>query len=342
MKSDGVFAMIARARQYLHARRSPDGLWHEFNTLAGEAVDWPSGYILDVLCRAGTDLDLLAECAILLISRQHSDGGWGYHSDVPTDADSTAAVLLFLNRLKLFPEIAHRAAQCLLRFQAEIGGFGTYQNDIDIRRYLRVGPRVDFRGWCKPSCEVTTRAGRALLSAGPQYKQAASKAWKFVKSRQIPVGRWEPYWWTTEFVTTSEAAALASALGERDALAGLAHRVAEQMHYYQTTSTEPTTFVSSLCLQILLLARRNSCDHACPIEYCTGVIAAQQGPAGGWRGTATLKIPPPHITSPGEYQPWQVSGPGTGVTTRDQHGLFTTATALSALVSLRQAQEQRP
>jgi squalene cyclase len=336
MQPAALDAMIERARHYLHSRCSSDGLWRDFKTLAGDAVDWPSGYILDALCQVGADQRFLQKCAIALVSRQHADGGWGYHYGVPTDADSTATVLLFLNRLEIFPDIAERAAQCLLRFQNEAGGFATYQHDVEIRRYLRVGLQVDFRGWCQPCCEVTARAGRALL-ANPRYESVIAGAWTFLRSRQTVDGFWEPYWWSSAFFTTAEAAALAATLGDEEAVGGAVDWIVEQNDRYVATSTEYSAFVAALSLQILLLQDGEGKEHSGIVDLLTERIAAQQNADGGWRGTADLRIPPPHVTVPGDYGPWHVSGLGTGVTTRDHRGLFTTATALSALASVRDA-----
>jgi hypothetical protein len=36
---------IGKGLHYLEARKQDDGLWHDFSTLAGEGVDWVSGFV---------------------------------------------------------------------------------------------------------------------------------------------------------------------------------------------------------------------------------------------------------------------------------------------------------
>ena len=63
-----------------------DGLWRDFLTPAGEASEWPSGFIGATLELAGGDEAALHRCADARVGLQNDDGGWGYNEAVPTDA----------------------------------------------------------------------------------------------------------------------------------------------------------------------------------------------------------------------------------------------------------------
>src|ERR1700722_13587860 len=87
---------LAAGVAFLLSAQGRDGLWRDFETLAGEASDWPTAFIGAQLLDAGVRGAALDAGADALVGRQQRDGGWGYHRDVPSDGDSTACVLLFL------------------------------------------------------------------------------------------------------------------------------------------------------------------------------------------------------------------------------------------------------
>src|SRR5581483_4398663 len=87
---------LERGTRFLLAKQGPDGLWRDFRTPAGEASEWPTGFAGTALHLAGAGAGALERAAGKLVATQNEDGGWGYHEDVPSDADSTACVLLFL------------------------------------------------------------------------------------------------------------------------------------------------------------------------------------------------------------------------------------------------------
>src|SRR5580765_1645400 len=117
---------LSRARErgvrFLLARQGADGLWRDFHTPAADATEWPTGYVGAALARAGVDEGALDRAAEALLARQNRDGGWGYHEDVPTDADSTACVLLLLAATGRVGAASRRAASCLVAHQRADGG----------------------------------------------------------------------------------------------------------------------------------------------------------------------------------------------------------------------------
>ena len=90
---------LERGKRFLLANQGGDGLWRDFLTPAGEASEWPTGFVATALHLAGAETSALERAADALVARQHEDGGWGYNVNVPSDADSTAWVLLFLARM---------------------------------------------------------------------------------------------------------------------------------------------------------------------------------------------------------------------------------------------------
>ncbi len=154
---------VERGVRFLLARQGYDGLWRDFVTPAGEASQWPTGFIGCALPLTDATADGLERAADTLVLAQNPDGGWGYNGEVPTDADSTAWVLRFLTRLGRHGDVCRRAASCLARHQrSRTGGIATYLESGPIRRFMGLGGWVPFWGWCASHTEVTAVAGQAL------------------------------------------------------------------------------------------------------------------------------------------------------------------------------------
>src|SRR5262249_25882115 len=145
-----------------------------------------------------------------LVARQNADGGWGYHEDVPTDADSTAWALLLLALAGDRRDASRRAALCLVGHRRpKSGGLATYRDPREIRRFMGVGRWMRFGGWCSPHLEPTATAGQAFAALSGIESADAVAAWHYVRSRQRPDGSWPSYWWTSPHFATQQAVELA-------------------------------------------------------------------------------------------------------------------------------------
>ncbi len=326
---------LARGVEFVVAQQGRDGLWRDFETLAGEASDWPTGFIGAQLVEAGVRGTAVEVAAEALLRRQHRDGGWGYHHDVPSDADSTARVLSFLALSGADRNAIERAARCLLKFQdPRTGGVSTYAEPGPIRRYLRAGPRFDVRGWCACHLEVTATAGRALaLVPNGRFGREAELAWEYVERRQTDDGGWDSYWWVDRHYPTSEAAALAVAVGRTEPVErAAAWARSEQLPdgSWAASGFARSAFATALSLAVrLMVADAGPRDDTLRRGLLELVALQQQD--GGWPAHASMRIPPPGVAEPEGYRSWRADGLGTGVIVRDQHRLFTTASCLSSL-----------
>ena len=319
---------------FLLTRQSDDGLWHDFETLAGEASDWPTGFIGTQLLDAGVRDTAIDRATDALVRHQHRDGGWGYHRDVPSDADSTACVLTFLAALDVERSAMERAGRCLKEFQnTRTGGISTYAGPAAIRRYLRQGPRFDVRGWCTSHLEVTATAGLAFaLVPNCRFGQEAELAWRFVDSRQGRDGTWDSYWWADRHYPTLQAVALGEALEHPQPVArAAAWARSEQLGEgaWSATGFERSAFATALSLSILMRASNH--DNTDIVRRGVAELVDLQQPDGGWPGHASMRIPPADMAEPDGYASWRVDSLGTGVVIHDQHRLFTTAACISTL-----------
>lgn len=319
---------------FLLAAQGGDGLWREFRTLAGEATDWPTGFVGEQLMAAGLAGTAVDAAGDALLADQHPDGGWGYHRRVPSDADSTACALLFLVRAGRSSQAVRRAARRLTRHQDARGGVATYADPDPIRRYLGVGADVDATGWCASHLEVTATAGRAMAAVpADAFARDAALAWHHVAARQGADGGWSSYWWADRHYPTWQSVGLATALGaDGGAVASAAGWLRAQQAEdgtWRGASGAPSAFGTALSLSVLLLAGGEDVTT----QRGLTALLAMQLPDGGWPGDAAMRIPPPHVAEPDRYEAWRADRLGTGVVVVDHHRLFTTASCVAALAA---------
>ena len=321
---------------FLLERQEDDGLWRDFNTLAGTSADWVTGYVGLNLHLAGAPRAPLERAARALLERQRPDGGWGYHEGVPTDADSTAYASLYLAAGRWWPPgAARRARRCLERHQREPdGGIATYAEEGPIREYMDLSVDFSIRGWCRSHAEVSAAAGLALVALDADGRPAARAAWRFLQGRQHPAGRWDSYWWTLPHYPTAMAVAFACALpkaiGSLSAVERAVRWVAEGQRAdgaWPVASGLPDAFATSLGVSILALGRGPGAD----IERGMEALLRLGDDDGGWPSRPVLRIPPPSVEEPANVERWRIEELGTGVVVADQKRLYTTATAVGAL-----------
>ncbi len=323
---------LTRGVAFLLARQGRDGLWRDFETLAGEASDWPTAFVGAQLLDAGVRGAPIDTVADALLARQHRDGGWGYHHDVPSDADSTAWVLMFLAAIGRDHHAMERAGRCLRRHQdPRSGGVATFADPDPIRRYMALGRRADLRGWCAPHLEVTATAGRAFAAVpGGRFRPEADLAWRYVERRQAADGGWGSYWWVDRHYPTLQAASLGSALGHREHAARAAGwALSEQPPdgAWGAAGVEQSAFATALSLAVVVQCG----GHGGAVWRALVELLSLQATDGGWPSHASMRIPPPHVAEPDGYESWRVGGLGTGVVVRDHQRLFTTSACVATL-----------
>lgn len=353
--------ILERGVTFLLERQSADGLWHDFLTLAGEGADWPTGVVAAELAPVASEREPLERAADSLLAAQHDDGGWGYHSGVPTDADSTACALLLLAALGRRGSQVERAAACLARHQdGDSGGLATYREPGPIRGFMGLGADTDLGGWCASHLEVTATAGRAFAAvAGGARSQAAEACWRYVSSRQRPDGSWASYWWTSHHYPTLQAVALAGAVRvsavraaavyvdamhadavHADAVragaaieraADWALREQDRDGGWPAPGAPTSAFATALSLAILLRAGLSGPA----VDRAVERLGELQDADGGWPSHPIMRIPPPDLAEPSDRRAWRLDGLGTGVVVRDQHRTFTTAVCVGALALAR-------
>lgn len=299
--------------------QSADGHWRDFLTLAGESTDWTTAYVGTHLSTAAGCLQQVERAVEALLKDQHQDGGWGYHYDVPTDADSTAYTLLFLKAILGDHDALDNGARCLLAHQdPKGGGVATYREPCRIREFMGLPESYSIRGWCAPHVEVTAAAGHAFAALG--LRAPAEAAWRFVESRQRSDGSWRSYWWDLPHYPTWQAAIFARVMSAWKPLAAAASWASVQ-------PDDHSPFASAL--RILISAAAGVSQNAFRKEIQH--LRRSQRTDGSWGTCPILRIPSSEVVECESDTVWRTDALGTGVVVRDQHRLYTTATCLAAL-----------
>ena len=323
---------LARGTRFLLARQGNDGLWRDFLTPAGEASEWPTGFMLPALHLAGADQAALARATEALVASQRPDGGWGYNEIVPSDADSTAWVLLSLSLTRDCLASSRRAAEFLIRHQRpDSGGVSTYREAGPIRTFMGLSRLIPFGGWCAPHTEVTATTGRALAALGSDdSREAAAAAWRYVRSRQRADGSWNAYWWSSPPYATAQAVGLALTLGEEEPAARAgdwALRTQDEDGGWRAPGVGTSAFATAMCLSLLVTV---GADRQ-PIDAAVRRLVSLQNEDGGWPSHPIMRIPMPGERNPDRVKPWRLGGRRGGVLIEDQHRTFTSAACMTAL-----------
>jgi hypothetical protein len=332
-------AVVDRAVDYLLAARNQGGWWRDFSgrdahgfgdeSARGASSDeWVTAYIAAVLATVPRPAArAAAEQAMELLVTRRADGpGWGYDLLVPPDADTTTWVL------RLAQAIGSNASTRLAagrRFIAGLvgpsGGLATYGPATPGRHWNYAGEERVLDGWYAPHTCVTAAA--AVLDLDEQPRLLG-----YLRRAQRQDGSWGGYWWDDDEYTTARASeALAGHSGHGTAVAAATAWAAERFvgagAVWSAAHAGESAFATALALQTVLAEPARIDARAQVIARATWWLAGAQSSDGSWPPSAHLRIPDPLAVDP-------LASPATTTNYIDDRGLFTTATALSALSSV--------
>jgi squalene-hopene/tetraprenyl-beta-curcumene cyclase len=330
---------VASGLLFLASRQDADGLWRDFDTLAGRSVDWVSGYVLTAIGELPGAWRLCEAACASLLTRQQRSGGWGYNERIPPDADSTAWVLRGLLCGSFPPPHSLRSAlEFLSNHQDEQGGFATFLSARPIGDVIREPNDREMEGWRSPHVCVTTNVTLALLESGVHLSdQRLVAALDYLRAAMDRDGLLRSYWWNGPTYATYHGVLALTAAGRLDSARLVAIRNAlvawrstdggwGDAHAGDSTSHTFATANALLCL--LLAPRRSEGDQI--VHDAAAWLHAHQAADGSWPSTPILRIPDAHVSNP-ERPSSRPSRTGTGIVVADDRRCYTTATALHSL-----------
>ncbi len=267
-----------------------EGLYTEnFGLSHGDSTAWSTAYVARLLQQI--DPERVKGSVEILSNLQNIDGGWGYNDSVPSDADSTANVLLFLKQSGLIDEEKYSHAIKFLKLhQHENGGISTYTQE----NLQAMGYRGE--GWSMPHVCVTALV--AEVFEGDEKE----KALHFLQSQRQFDGSFPAYWWASDVYATYQAMKIIGA-------------DSQVIEYFKSIGYEN---IFDLSIKIQALA-----SLGLDTETLVNELLKKQQEDGGWSSSPILKIPRPEI-KPGEVTT-------NVEIANDKNRLFSTVNALLAL-----------
>jgi hypothetical protein len=315
-----VLASVEAASSFLLSAREGDGLWRDFEVIAGASDEWVSAYVGCSLARSKIFSGLQGAATVLnlLCGIRTDREGWGYNWSTPADADSTLWVCRLARALNAWPEACVQGMAFLNRCIQDNGGLATYPSSEAVRKFIGLPSAASLEGWC--SGHVCVTAGAAVLPGIGDLETVRA----YLRRTQTEAGNWHGYWWgDSEYPTLLAVQALAAWGEDEDEprIDAAAKWVAQCC---------PTSSAFALACRVRILAVRNR-EAATRLA---STLVEMQNSDGSWPSSALMRIPPPHIVDPESAPTWSLDRKGFASLRLDQNRLYTTATALEALQAI--------
>ena len=331
---------IDRGIRFLASQQGQDGLWSDFCTRAGWSVDWVSGMVMHAVGTIPEAAGLAEAGAQALLTRQRSDGGWGYNMRIPSDADSSAWVLRGLLGSRFVQP--HRTRSALARLMlhevGNTGGFATFTQAAHIASVIVEPDDTATLGWQSPHVCVTANVVLALVELGDRATGSeVSRALAFLLAARSTDALWRGYWWrgpvfTTYLVLLALVTTGRLAQDGLDAsLAALAARQNTDGGWGDGDEGEPASYPFASALGLLALGLEGGDRLAERRDHGLDWLLASQLHDGSWAATPVLRIPDAHIVDPSTAGQVYAARLGTNVVVADERRIFTTAAVVRAL-----------
>lgn len=293
------------AIEFLLGYQERDGAWRDFQLKPGRAESWTTAYVGSSFLAAekrwhhpGIHESLNRAAQFLYAARQPE--GWSYNQRCGPDADSTAQVILFLQRLG--KPVAMKDYAALARFQLEDGLFATYKN---------CGGRM---GWESGHAEVTAVAMQAMGEVIDSDHSILRRAESSLRSHLKGAHATRSYWWVSENYLARELLMLARSYPRAPKLFASSQRF----------RPSKGAFDRALALEVSVLTGGDPEQR----DAALAELIELQSADGSWPVEPILRIPDPRALDFDDHL-FERS-----VVVADDRRTFTAATALRAFATL--------
>jgi squalene cyclase len=330
-----IISTIDDGTEFIKSQQYEDGLWRDFETMAGKSSEWVTGFVLHAI--SGNATFKAVDAALRnLIKRQRANGGWSYNQYVPCDSDSSAWILLALSSYHVVePEVVRKGILYLgSHFDIGSGGFSTYNIRDGIHEFIKC-PNIELMaGWLQPHVDVTSVAIQSLVAHGvPIASEIIQKSCTYLAGQKDSCGLWKSYWWKGYAYSTFHALRALSMCHYTDnrmTADALVSNQSEDGGWNYSFSEKSEVFQTAfVILSLLLYPDRRSIPA---IKRGIKWLVQQQNEDGSWPSAPILRIPPPMVKNPQNIKDWRNNDMGTRILVQDKGRVFTTAATLWALL----------
>jgi hypothetical protein len=257
---------VKRGLRFLAASHR-GGYWQDFSLPVGASDAWVTAYVLASLGELPPgllepDMGSIGEALDWLSARRSAGGGWGYHRDVPDDADSTSWAILALRAWRR--PVPRDALKLVDSCRRADGGVATYPAETS-----------PAPGWSRAVPDVTAVALRAISPRSRITAPACFAHW------QSADGLIPAYWWASPLYTRAMLLDCSPSLQPPTA------KFRQSLVAFQPAGS----FERALLLRCRL-------KLSLPGDALARELMEAQNADGGWTPSALLRLTRPEIVQP--------------------------------------------
>lgn len=316
---------IKKAKIYISIKQEPNGCWEDYFNNAGISDVWTTAYVSYFLSKNNLLKTNLKKSKTFLLSNFKINYLLGYNTDWIPDADSTSFGILALNSLGY--NFNNQELEKWYSYQNEDGGFSTYNSKLQLLASLNSKKIKDVKGWLNSHFCVSAVA--YLVFSELKINNQYSEKLRNYLICNLKTNSYHPYWWNSSYYSLSFLI-IASSIKNDVEMLSLSY---ELLNKYLDKKLLPTNeFYTALLIKSFCLTNNNSLYENSILSKLISKLLKTQKKDGSWDGNYSLRMPSPYVINPNlEVDVWDQNNKGTNIIVKDFHGLFTTASCLSAL-----------
>jgi A-macroglobulin TED domain len=327
---------LQRALAFIFKQQDKTGCWTDMVTNAGFSNVWTTGYVLRNVSTFPGYAKEKSNAVKFLHDKKIHRSLWGYSDNWKlADGDSTTNVLMAL--LANDALIETDVKRWIETFRLD-GGMSTYSNASVLTKAL---PEFkDFSGWTQ-SHDCVTALGLNFLSLmnGTFADQQYYTLKYMLLDRYNHHNVWDGYWWTSPLYTTChilQALIVKEWEKEESRIKKTLDSILQKANANGSFSTPYDTespFFTSLVLDTICSAEPVYNLYREEAHAMSQWLIQNQFTDGSFNSGHILRIPAPHIESPGEIENWSTEANiPVNVVKKDIMRLYTTSTVCSAMM----------
>ncbi|MCH7399022.1 terpene cyclase/mutase family protein [Belliella sp. DSM 107340] len=327
---------IVKGVEFLKSSIDGNGQLSDFITGAGIGKDWVSYYSAFMLSGFEDSKDIKIDFKLSNVFLFCNEASIGYNKSVIQDADSLAFFLAaqFLN---FHGDLSIRKLNELKNFQHKNGGWSTYNKENELREILNLSNHQSVEGWLSPHNCVSASICYILSLIPEMYDDFLNTA-KYLKSKILPNGEIQSYWWSSSIYATAWTVIAFSQdqnLKNKcvSSVNWLIRNQSETGGWLDPFSRKESFFYTALALRAL--CEYNFEDNRTYILKGFRFILNNQLIDGSWVSERILAIPATDVKNQEDVISWRKSSFGVNVLVDDYKKVFTTVSVVGALLKFK-------
>lgn len=308
--------------------------WEDYITQAGVSSYWATSFIgthLKPLENEYPEIGKILNKAKNYI-RNNKSPLWSFNEQWNVeDADTSNFCFLFLGD-ELKEESAGKLEKWFT-YQNEDGGFSTYNDDNNLRKYFSQENYFSYDGWTQSHFCVSSVALHVLYDHKDTYQDRWQKLNSYITDK-LKKDSFDSYWWTDEIYSIYYISTISHLVNFPDDV--IKNKLKKLSLCQNENGSFSDFFGENLFYTGLALVSLSTTGlFQKNVENGIMYLLQNQYTDGSWENSNSLKIPRPEIVTPEISNFDHVKTFGTNVRAMEFKRLFTTSVCLNALYKLK-------